>query len=62
MTSIDFKLQCAISAMQGIQESGHYVGLVSDFIPKELAKKSFDIAEEMYNEAVKRGIQFSDEE
>lgn len=50
----DFYQQCAIAAMQGIQESNSKLGLVADFIPKELAVKAFDIAEAMVKEYQKR--------
>lgn len=59
MKEKDFYLQTAIAAMQGIQEGGNYLGVVSDFIPSTLAKKAFNIADEMLKEAKKRGIKFS---
>lgn len=59
MKEQDFYLQVAIAAMQGVQEAGHCLGVVSDFLPGTLAKKSFDIADEMLKEAKKRGIKFS---
>jgi hypothetical protein len=46
----DFYLQCAISAMQGLQESGKKISLVSDLFPKETAKMAFKIADAMLNE------------
>lgn len=51
MNDNDFYLQCAIAAMQGLQESGFkYFGTALDLMPKELASKSFDIADAMLNE------------
>lgn len=47
----DFYAQCAIAAMQGLQESGlKYIGTTLDLMPKELATKAFDIADAMLNE------------
>ena len=40
--------------MQGLQETNSKLGLVADFLPKELAVKAFDIAEAMINELIKR--------
>ena len=54
MTDKQFYQNCAIAAMQGIQESNSKVGLAMDFLPEELAKKSFDIAEHMLEEYHKR--------
>lgn len=48
-----FIQQCAIEAMQGIQESGK-IGIAFDIVPAELAKLSFDIAESMWSEYEKR--------
>lgn len=48
-----FIQQCAIAAMQGIQESGK-IGVALDAVPSELAKLSFDIAECMWAEYEKR--------
>lgn len=50
----EFYQQCAIAAMQGLQETNSKLGLVADFLPKELAVKAFDIAEAMINELIKR--------
>lgn len=46
----DFYLQCAIAAMQGLQESGKKISFVSDLFPKETAKMAFKIADTMLNE------------
>lgn len=54
MTDKQFYQNCAIAAMQGIQESNSKFGLAMDFLPEELAKKSFDIAEHMLEEYHKR--------
>jgi len=48
-----FIKQCAIEAMQGVQESGKF-GIALEVIPAELAKISFDIAESMWDEYEKR--------
>ena len=53
-SELDFYMDAAIAAMQGIQESGWKVGLISDFLPHELAAKSFDIADAMLEELHKR--------
>ena len=50
----EFYQQCAIAAMQGIQETNCKIGLVADFLPKELAVKAFDIADVMVKEYRKR--------
>lgn len=54
MTDKQFYQNCAIAAMQGIQESNSKFGLAMDFLPEELAKKSFDIAEHMLEEYHRR--------
>lgn len=54
MTDKQFYQNCAIAAMQGIQESNSKLGLAMDFIPGELAKRSFDIADDMLKEMHKR--------
>lgn len=54
MTDKQFYQNCAIAAMQGIQESNSKIGLAMDFLPEELAKKSFDIAEHMLEEYHRR--------
>lgn len=50
----EFYQQCAIAAMQGLQESGIYLGTLFDMAPKMLANKAFDIAEAMVNELIER--------
>lgn len=47
-------IQCAISAMQGMQEAGGHIGEILDLAPEVLAKRSFDIAEAMRREYLKR--------
>ena len=54
MEDIDFLQNCAIAAMQGIQEANSKIGIVADFAPDELSKKAFDIAERMLLECHKR--------
>ena len=49
-----FYQQCAISAMQGLQEGGHMIGIAADIFADELAKRSFDIAEAMVREYLRR--------
>lgn len=53
----DFYLQCSIAAMQGLQESGKKISLVSDLFPKETAKLSFKIADAMLNEYRERLVE-----
>ena len=48
----DVLIQASISAMQGIQESGK-VGLISDFAPDVLAKKSVAIGKALVKELKK---------
>ena len=50
----DFYQQCAIAAMQGLQEVNCKLGVIADFMAKELAEKAFDIAEAMLDELTKR--------
>jgi hypothetical protein len=54
MNEQDFYLQCAIAAMQGIQEMGGTMGKVLELTPEIIAKHSFDIADVMLNELRKR--------
>jgi hypothetical protein len=54
MTNLQFYQNCAIAAMQGLQESTSKLGTALDFIPDELAKKAFDIADHMMTEYHKR--------
>ena len=42
-------IQASIAAMQGIQESGKF-GLLSDVVPKELAKMSVNIGQALVEE------------
>jgi len=56
----DFYQQCAIAAMQGLQEVNCKLGVVADFIPKELAARAFDIAEAMLDELTKRDNKYSE--
>lgn len=53
----DFYLQCTIAAMQGLQESGKKISLVSDLFPKETAKMAFKIADAMLNEYRERLVE-----
>ena len=46
----EFYKNCAIAAMQGIQEASSKAGVLMDIMPKELAKKAFDIADHMLEE------------
>lgn len=50
----EFYQQCAIAAMQGLQESGIYLGTFFDLTPKILAKRAFSIAEAMIEELIER--------
>ena len=52
--NMDFYNQAAIAAMQGIQEANSKIGLVSDLLPHELAKRAFDIADAMLLEYFSR--------
>ncbi|MBR4624435.1 MAG: hypothetical protein IKO56_02740 [Alphaproteobacteria bacterium] len=40
----DVLVQASIAAMQGIQESGHMIGVAADVLPNELAELSIKIA------------------
>lgn len=40
----DVLVQASIAAMQGIQESGHMIGVAADVLPNELAELSIRIA------------------
>jgi len=46
----EFYIQCAIAAMQGLQEAGKRISLVSDLFPKETAKMAFRMADAMLEE------------
>lgn len=50
----NFRMQAALYAMQGIQESNNYLGSIADFTPKLLAARSFEIADAMLEELKKR--------
>ena len=51
----EFYRQAAIAAMQGLQESGlKSLEIAFDDLPKELAKRSFDIADAMVAEYLER--------
>ena len=50
MTDKEFYQNCAIAAMQGIQEADSKIGIISNFTPSELAIKAFDIADHMLKE------------
>ena len=54
MTDKQFYQNCAIAAMQGVQESNSKLGVAIDFMPKEIAKMAFDIAEHMLEEYHRR--------
>ena len=49
-TNLELYKQTAIAAMQGIQEANGKLGLVSDLLPRELARHAFDIADAMLEE------------
>ena len=57
----EFYQQCAIAAMQGLQEANSKIGVVADLLPKKLAAMSFEIAEAMVDELIKRDSKFKDE-
>lgn len=50
----EFWMNCAISAMQGMQESGTKISILSDVFPNETAKFAFDMADAMLEELKKR--------
>lgn len=54
VNEMEFYTNCAIAAMQGLQESGMKVSLVEDFMPKKLAKIAFNIADAMLEELKER--------
>lgn len=54
MTEEEFYQNSAISAMQGLMETGGKMGLVIDVFPEFLAEHSFKIADEMLKEYRKR--------
>lgn len=51
---LDFYMNSAISAMQGIQENGTKLGVVADLLPKRTAELAFDMADAMLSEFRKR--------
>ena len=53
----DILIQASIAAMQGIQESGK-LGLVTDIVPKELAKMSVRIGKALVEELKKETEQY----
>lgn len=55
MTLDDFYLQTAISALQGLQESGTKLSLAADAVPSKAAMAAFRIADAMVRELVRRG-------
>ena len=59
MSEEEFWQNAALYAMQGIQETGHYVGLAADLAPQVLAEKSFNIADAMLEEMRKRNKQWA---
>lgn len=56
----EFYQQCAIAAMQGLQEANGKIGLIVDFLPKKMAGKAFDIAEAMLDELTKRDNKYNE--
>lgn len=50
----DFYQQCAIAAMQGLQEGGRVLGVVSDVMAKATARIAFDMADAMMEEYSRR--------
>lgn len=54
MTEEEFYQQCAIAAMQGLQESSTKISLLADIAPEKTAVISFNIADAMLKEYRKR--------
>lgn len=54
VNELEFYQQCAIAAMQGIQEIGGKFGILADAAPKEVAKLAFNFADAMWEEYNKR--------
>lgn len=54
MTEEEFYQQCAIAAMQGLQESSTKISLLADVAPEKTAIISFNIADAMLKEYRKR--------
>lgn len=59
MIEEEFYQQCAIAAMQGLQESGSKLSLLADLAVEETAKLSFDMADAMLKEYIKRNNLYS---
>lgn len=57
MTTEEFYLQTAISALQGLQESGEEISIAADLLPSKAALMAFRIADAMMEELLKRDIQ-----
>lgn len=56
-TDYEFYQQCAIAAMQGVQEMGGVAGEAIEILPPVLlSKKAFDIADAMLDEWHKRKV------
>jgi len=60
MTLDDFYLQTAISALQGLQESGTKLSLAADAVPSKAAMAAFRIADAMVGELIRRGHSVKD--
>lgn len=56
MTKQEYYLTAALYAMQGMQEIGGKLGIITELIPNEVAKRSFAFADAMLEEAKKRNI------
>lgn len=54
MSEEEFYQQCAIAAMQGLQESSTKISLLADIAPEKTAIISFNIADAMLKEYRKR--------
>lgn len=51
---LDFYKNCAVSALQGLMESGLKVQALFDLMPETLSKRAFDFADAMLEEYRKR--------
>lgn len=56
MKEQEFYLTAALYAMQGMQEMGGNLGVIAELVPNEVAKRSFDFADAMLEEAKKRNF------
>lgn len=56
MTEKEYYLTAALYAMQGMQEMGGKLGIIAELIPNEVAKRSFEFADAMLEEAKKRNF------